>query len=208
MTIYDISNASEANEHPDGNRQFAERVLTRIDRMQAFTSEQVASFSKWLTASLLAVNGAGGLASLNLLQRSSDAWLAAMMFGLGIVLALCSGTILQEIYNRATPPLLDQDNYWATVSIDGVRDGDLEAQLEEQSRKPLRFSWAPPLLGWLSGFSFIAGAVAMAVAATPDNSARSSACLRIEQDMLSVAPKRANGAEIYSALGCKPRGID
>jgi hypothetical protein len=99
MSNYNITDIEAVNEQPDQNRRFAERLLTRLDRNQGFSWEQVASFSKWLTASLLAVNGAGGLAALSLLKEGGGSWLPAVLFGVGLLMALLSGTALQHFYN-------------------------------------------------------------------------------------------------------------
>jgi hypothetical protein len=206
MTVYDIADVATANESPDYNRRFAERVLTRVDRHSGFAWEQVASFAKWLSASLLAINGAGGLAALALVRDHGGSVLPPVLFGLGMLLALLSGTALQEIYNNLAEPLLEHDNYWTSVVIDGVRDGDIEEKLEAETKKGRRFSYIPPLLGWCSGISFIAGSIALALASGSIGSASKAACLSLEQDMLQAKPQRPNGPELFNALGCKASG--
>jgi hypothetical protein len=208
MSVYDINDVAAANEHPDQNRRFAERVLTRVDRHHSFSWEQVASFSKWLTASLLAVNGAGGLTALGLLKDGGGSWSASILFGIGLLMALLSGTALQHFYDAVAAPILKQDNYWTTVLIDGVRDSEVEEQLEAETKKALRFAYVAPVLGWCSGISFIAGSGALALASASAGAASKSVCLSLQSDMLSEKPRRSNGHEIYSALGCKPRGAN
>ncbi|HEY0147942.1 MAG TPA: hypothetical protein VGB70_02965 [Allosphingosinicella sp.] len=206
MSNYNITDIEAVNEQPDQNRRFAERLLTRLDRNQGFSWEQVASFSKWLTASLLAVNGAGGLAALSLLKEGGGSWLPAVLFGVGLLMALLSGTALQHFYNAMAMPLLDHDNYWTTVLIDGVRDGHLEEKLQAQSDKSQRFSAIAPGFGWCSGLSFIAGSIALAVATASAGEPSKAVCLSLERDMLSAKPKRTNSAEIFQSLNCKATG--
>ena len=203
MNSYDISNIDLANETPEFNRLFAERVLIRLDRHQSFSWEQLSSFAKWLTASLLAVNGAGGLAALTLLKEGGSS-VPGAFFGTGLLLALLSGAALQEIYNRISIPMIDQDNYWTSVVIDGTRDCDIEADLDSQTKTIMRFAFIPPTLGWGSGISFIAGAVSLGISAADIGATSSATCLVLERDMLSARPRRSNAPEMFQALGCKP----
>lgn len=185
------------------NKRYAQRVLTRIDHLQGFAAEQVASTAKWLTASLLAVNGAGALAAVNAL-KDGGAWLPSLLFTLGIISALLSATAMQEIYNNTSDPLLSHDNYWIQVADNGYRDPNEEDSLQAASTAAMRLARMPPILGWISGLLFLAGAVLLALNVTSGESANARRCLSIERDMLSARPKRANSAELYTALGCGP----
>ena len=112
---------------PD-ERENAKRVLERIDRQSTFVAEQVSSMAKWLSASLLAVNGAGALATLNA-TNSSLHW-PGIVFVVGVILALLSGAGLQEIYNRLAEKLHDFDIYWTRVMLGAQRNSEVELNLE------------------------------------------------------------------------------
>ena len=147
----------------DFNRAFASRTLERIRHHEIFAAEQVASTAKWLTASLLAVNGGGAIAVLNRTQTLDHAWGAGILFMMGIAFALLSGTGLQEFYNRVGNPLLNLDEYWTRVSLTGHRDQDTERSLKEPIDKLHRFAFIPPLMGWISGILFLFGSVLLAL---------------------------------------------
>jgi len=197
------STQSVATQDTDFNKRYAQRILTRIDYLQGFAAEQVASTAKWLTASLLAINGAGALAAVNDL-KDGGSWLAALLFTLGVISALLSATAIQEVYNNSSDPLMENDNYWIQVAVSGYRDPDEEDSLQAASTAAMRLARVPPILGWISGLLFLAGAVLLALNVTSNESVNARRCLSIEQDMLSARPRRANAAELYTALGCRP----
>lgn len=147
----------------DFNRAFAEHALVQVRGHQRFGAEQVASMAKWLTASLLAVNGAGAIAVFNRTHSVDHPTSAGVLFTLGIGFALLSGTALQELYNRVSTPLHELDSYWTGVSITGVRDETQEKSLNGLLDAINRFAFIPPLLGWFSGFLFLAGAILLAI---------------------------------------------
>lgn len=186
------------------NREYARRMLTRVDQHNAFTTEQVGAWSRWLTASLLALNGAGALAALGAAQRTDGAWIAGAIFAVGIIMALLSGTCLQEVYNEVPIPLLHQDEYWTGVSITGMRDGERERALAAEAVKASRWDHVPPILGWISGVLFLAAIVVLGIAVTREADRTERRCAQIERDMLSAKPKRTNSVELYQALGCQP----
>lgn len=144
------------------NRAFALRALARIRDQETFAAEQVASMAKWLTASLLAVNGAGAIAVFNRAGAVNHSSAAGILFMLGIAFALLSGTALQEFYNREGDPLLALDKYWTRVSLTGVRDEEAEKNLRLPIDTLNRFAFIPPLFGWISGILFLVGAVLLA----------------------------------------------
>ncbi len=187
-------------------RAFAERVLKRIDQHQQFAFDQVGSMAKWLMASLLAVNGAGAIAAINAVNSGKGPWAAGLLFALGIGSALISGVAMQDVYNAIPEPLLKQDEYWTGVTVTGVRETAIEEEHKNQTAKALRFQFVPPLLGWISGLLFVAGAITLAFHVEADDQANRARCLSIQNDMLSAKPRRRDGIELFKALGCMPAG--
>ena len=148
------------------DRHFATQKIARITREIEFTSDQVGSWSRWLTASLLAINGGGALATLNQAKVGDFSWCAGALFASGIIFALLSGTLLQELYNRRIGPVLECDEYWSEVKFTGARDNSREEVLDKQLKKVLRFSWVAPSLGWMSGILFLVGCYFLAANVT------------------------------------------
>jgi hypothetical protein len=185
-------------------RENARRVLERIDRQSTFVAEQVNSMAKWLAASLLAVNGAGALATLNAAKATS--YWPSIIFVVGVILALLSGAGLQEIYNRLSDKLHDFDVYWTRVMLGAQRNSEDESKLEHAVDSVTRWAAAPPVLGWLSGFAFLVAASLLGLAVSAANSLDTARCEDIQKDILSANPKRTDGIALYSALGCKPFG--
>ena len=146
----------------DRNRHLAERKIERIKREIEFAGEQVGSWSRWLTASLLAINGGGALATINQSQNIAFNWNAGIAFAAGIVSAILSGTLLQELYNRRITPILECDDYWIDVQFSGIRDLKNESELRDKLDRAQRFSPIAPLLGWASGLLFLAGGYLLA----------------------------------------------
>jgi hypothetical protein len=185
-------------------RENAKRVLERIDRQSVFVAEQVSSMAKWLSASLLAVNGAGALATLN--AEKFNSYQSSLIFVVGVVLALLSGAGLQEIYNRLSEKLHDFDVYWTRVMLGSQRKPEEETSLEKAVGAINRWAAAPPILGWLSGVAFLVAASLLGLSASATNESDLARCVDIQNDILSANPKRLDGIALYSALGCKPIG--
>lgn len=142
----------------------ASRTLTNIDRHYKFIAEQVASFAKWLTASLLAVNGGGVLAALDAIKEKHDTTLPAGLFIAGIIFALLSGAALQEVYNQVSNNLETAYQYWCNVK-EGLspRDAEQETKINKAENFWNRIAIIPPILGWISGALFLTGCIFMAL---------------------------------------------
>lgn len=141
----------------DHNRAYAEKVLTRVARDQTFAAEQMAAFGKWLTASLLAVNGAGAIATLNAERVGQHDFWAGGVYIAGVLFALLGAAGLQEVYDRRSKPLIEYDKYWLAVSFSGKRDEEAERALKDAIGAAGRFALLAQLLGWLSGLLFAIG---------------------------------------------------
>lgn len=142
----------------------ANRSIDSINRHYSFIAEQVASLAKWLTASLLAINGGGVLAALEALKDKHDVMLPAGFFIAGIILAMLSGVALQEVYNRFSANLGVAYQYWNDIK-DGLahRDENIEIGITKTEAFWNRAATIPPVLGWISGTLFLVGCVLMAL---------------------------------------------
>lgn len=147
----------------EASKRNALRNLERVQQSRKLATEQGVSWAKWLTASLLAVNGAGAVAVLNSVEKLHRPDVSGAVFIGGLALALLSGWGLELSYFRQIPFAEDLEFFWERVSDTGVVD---EAEKEELERRALiirRWDWAPPLFGLLSGLVFVAGAIVVAL---------------------------------------------
>ena len=143
--------------------QRAEWRIALYERHAALAAEQVTGLSKWLTASLFAANSGGLITLLNQSEKVVLPIWAGGFFIAGLIFALLSATANQELYNRASEPLLDLIGYWQEVKITGVTHLDEHEKIKESLKDAYRWSWIGPSLGWLSGLAFIGGTVFTAI---------------------------------------------
>jgi hypothetical protein len=68
------------------------------------TFEQYTAMSRWLLASILAINGAGALATINASDQSANLTLPASCFVAGMMLTLAAGLVYQHQHFMAIRP--------------------------------------------------------------------------------------------------------
>lgn len=141
----------------------AKRVVERIDKQSAFVSAEYGTISRWLTASLFALNGGGAAAFLNSHEGVGSRILPISLFGTGVVFAIFGAMIVQEMYGNLADLLRRQDLYWSRVAINGRRLRWAEARFRASRRRRYRYAWLAPFLGWVSGALFVGGIVAIAL---------------------------------------------
>lgn len=145
------------------SRAAALREISTLDDMRRLLLEQHSHSYKWITASLLAINGGAAVTILG--QENLDPiWkvIAGGCFAIGILLALSVAVASQKINILALVPIQRQIGYWLTVSVDGHRLDDLECSLQNELRASAKFAWIVPGLGWLSALTFVLGLSAIA----------------------------------------------
>jgi len=140
----------------------AKRVVERIDKQYGFVAAEVGTISRWLTASLFALNGGGAAAFLNS-HEAGPRLLPVSLFGTGVVFAMFGAMVVQEVYGSLADLLLRQDLYWSRVAITGRRLRWAEVRFRISRRRRHRYAWLAPALGWISGASFVAGIAAIAL---------------------------------------------
>lgn len=137
----------------------AQIALRRIETLEKLASDQATTQSRWLNASLMAVNSAGVVASV----AAGDALAPLIGFSIGTGATLLSGVVLQENYlNHLPKRLRDQEPYWIRVSITGERDEDEEAAMQDAANENTWVHWTAPLLGYVSGAAWLASVIALA----------------------------------------------
>jgi hypothetical protein len=131
-------------------RRLAEHQVDRLSHMAKVAVDQLGQMSNWLTASLLALNGAGGLAVANAAERLAAPLYPAAIFGIGIALALLSGFAIQAVSSRVLAPLELYMVFWRRASILGEATEAEEREAAAPIHQIGRWRLVPPTLGWLS----------------------------------------------------------
>ncbi|MDG2533974.1 hypothetical protein P6144_09980 [Sphingomonas sp. HITSZ_GF] len=147
----------------DLNKLLAKRAVERIDRQSAFISAEFGTISRWLTASLFALNGGGAAALINSHEKASTSLLPVSLFGAGVVFAMFGAMTIQGMYGTLADLLMRQDAYWSRVAISGRRLKWVEARFRASRRRRYRYAWIAPSLGWISGALFVSGIAAISL---------------------------------------------
>ena len=138
-------------------------AAARIEVMTSSATDHLIRTSNWLGASLLAVNGGGAIASLNVADRFSHPAIVGGIFVGGITFALLNAVAIQAVLVKQSGPLENWLAYWRGVEFSGERDEDAEKALLAAIVRWNRWSWVAPALGWVSGFLFLAGSISVGV---------------------------------------------
>ncbi|HEY0623807.1 hypothetical protein [Sphingomonas sp.] len=140
--------------------EVARLELQALAEFRQITLEQHTSGYKWLTASLLAVNGGAAAALLSADKiRLTDVRWAFVAFVFGILLSLASARLNQSFAMKALPSLQEMSGYWASVMVTGARDDAREKALNGKAKSSMRGAWLGQAAGWASALSFVVGVV-------------------------------------------------
>jgi len=91
---------------------------------------EVASLSRWLLATLVAINGAAAISVLPLKMASEAKLAGSLAFLLGILAALGAGIWSLYAFKRVSIAANTMMGYWLTVAGDGQRLAALEATMK------------------------------------------------------------------------------
>ena len=139
-------------------REAAKGEIQVLDELRIATLTQHTEMFKWLTASLLAINGGAAISILGTLSIDAiHKVYAGSNFVAGILSALFVGVALQIVSAKGLRPIQALKGYWLAVLVDGERAVDVENELEDDVLKSLRWAWIVPALGWFSGLFFAIG---------------------------------------------------
>ena len=145
---------SEIENYKEG----AKAEIAFLNETRQMVLEQHSHSFKWITASLLAINGAAAISILNT-DKLIVYWkiYSGIFFCIGILLALLVAVSAQKISLKGLIPIQRQIGYWISVSYDGERVEAVETELNKEFAAAMRFSWLVPALGWLSALMFVVG---------------------------------------------------
>lgn len=140
--------------------EFAKSRRNQLENEDQHLMDNVISMSKWLTSSLLVLNGGALAALLNSGQNISEPRFPAIMFLVGIFGALLNGWLIQMVGVAARPWILEAKHYWTFVASGLEQDAATEQLIWEKTTAVQRFAKFVSLPGWISTLAFAAGVVA------------------------------------------------
>jgi len=114
------------------------------------------SLSRWLLATLAAINGAAAVSTLPLAMPAEARLAAAAAFVVGILAALGAALWSLYMFKRVTAAAHSMLGYWLTVADGGERLKALEATMKAEMDEAIG-SRATLLLGSASATAFLAG---------------------------------------------------
>lgn len=153
------------------NRLGAEHEIQYLIAARGVAIEQASSMAKWLLASLLTINGAGALATINMVDKIMSPLMPGAAFIAGMMLPLAAATIIQNQNFAKLKPVNETLGYWLTVVDDGERVDSLEQELLNKAQAAGGPEWLSQALGWLSACLFIIGAASLGQSAIQKQSA-------------------------------------
>jgi hypothetical protein len=142
------------------NRRGALEEISFLKEIRASAWDQHTHAYKWLTASLLAINGAACLTILNYSELEIIAKLISLSsFVFGILCALAVAVLGQYSVRKSFLPVQRRIGYWMTVVEDGVRDEEIETKFEAEIKSLTSMSYLTQIIGWMSAIAFLIGVI-------------------------------------------------
>ena len=141
-------------------RQVERNLETLLQAKKAVIEEQSA-MSRWLIASLLAINS-GGLFFVGSLKfpLSCVGVLSASAFILGVLAAMLNAYLIQVFAMRALAPLESAISYWTVIVAPRQENPERLTELSNQRADAVRWAYTAPIAGWVSVLAFVVGVVA------------------------------------------------
>lgn len=171
-------------------------------RYVSLAEGEVSTLSRWLTASLLAINGAGALAVADAAKTVSGLDMSGFFFLVGVTFALLSAWLNQLITAGFIQPATSLEEYWAQAAIDGERDSETEVAFDGKLSGLNRWRNFGAAAGWLSYFAFMAGAILLMLAMQSAKIETERVCESLRADLLTSSNSHVESRERFIALGC------
>ena len=153
-----MANDLPKDHEPNWAKLAAHEEKKTLDEIrQSLWSEHTHLF-RWLTASLLAINGGAAIALLNAESLTGNTQLVSGgLFTMGILAALLIGVFGQRATQNTLPKLQKLAGYWLAVSSDGIREETLENDLIADLNRVGFAGHASRIAGWISAILFACG---------------------------------------------------
>lgn len=139
-------------------RRIAEtEIANLLESKRALLEQHSASF-RWLTASLLAVNG-GGIVALVGQLNMPRVYVAGsgFLFFLGIIMALLCAWFSQRANRAMLNPVAEFLGFWLSVAHEGELDLEALKTMEHKMAKATKVARPTQISGWLSAIAFSMG---------------------------------------------------
>lgn len=153
----------DINEDPDENRMTADYLIETYTHGMRQMLENIAAASRWVTTSLLAINGAAAIAILNQPMPPSGKLISSLLFAAGVLAALASAQQGIRAGHQLTGPMGEALGYWVGVKYDGYRIAELEGHETRMADLVKKAGRLPSALGYLSVALFTSGLISTAV---------------------------------------------
>lgn len=140
----------------------ARRKHNNLQRYMTYLEGELSAMSRWLMASLLAINGAGSAATLKAFETGVTPVGALISFLAGIFGALMNGWSIQYYSNKLRPHVRDLCNYFDEVAETGIDNEAQELEITRALEKVEKSAVIAPIWGWLSAMLFILGMALLA----------------------------------------------
>ena len=180
----------------------AKRKVAVLNAYADRAQTDVSTLSRWLSATLVAINGAGALAVANAARTVDGLGLAGGLFVGGLTLAVFGGWFNQLLTSWLIEPALKMSDYWSTVLVAQERDGELEPKLGERITRLNRWTWVGPTSGFISYGLFLWAAYALASSVNDNRAGELAVCQKLQSDLLSESASHVESRERFQALAC------
>lgn len=164
--------------------------------------------AEWVLLTFFALNSGGLLTVLNSDGRIANAEMCGTIFFIGLMFSLftgVSGMFALGAVSAQSSAVVTHMRYYETrhENIDVEFSNDLGKLLKPRAE---RWMAIPITTGIITGLLALSGVVVAYLGYQPGAAANERRCAAIQKDMLSATPLRSDGPELFSALGCRPRG--
>ena len=183
----------------------AKRMVAVLNAYTDRAQTEVSTLSRWLSATLVAVNGAGALAVANAARNVEGLSLAGGLFIGGLSLAIFSGWFNQLLASVSIKPAAELSDYWSSALVAQERDPKLEKERGDKLNSLARWGWVGPTAGFVSYGLFLWGAYSLGSSVDAIRSGELPTCQKLRADLLTGSPSHTESQERFVALGCANR---
>jgi hypothetical protein len=200
------SSSPQSSEDVDLARRTARALSEHMSESMKTLLAETGSIGRWITASLLAVNGAAAAAVFSAFDKlASPSGDVAFFLG-GVVAALFTGVLLQKATIAGAELAGEVIGHALIVEQTGVYHEEAQVLISGMAARSRRSARWPQLAGWLSAMLFSAGAVVTGLTGFKIDIANDRRCLALQRDILSAQPRKTNAVALFQAFGCRPQG--
>lgn len=155
--------------------------------------DHLVSILGWVAATIVALNAGGLATTIGMIDHLNHPFLISSGFFTGLMFMLSSAVC-------AIISSFDNIRYLTKTA-----SARLHGNEDPVGNRPLKYALITVVLAVLALLSFVTSAI-LVVADYREDKANDRRCLAIQRDMLSAQPRRADGPDLFQALGCRPQG--